>query len=330
MVVSVPRCSIPWVMSRARTDRLPKERRDQRCAAIASRQFGLISRAQALGEGLSADAIDHRLGAGRWERLLPGVFRIAGAPASWHQHLMAAILWAPRAAVSHQAAAALWELEGCPSDRVELSTVSTRKSRVPWITLHRVGTLDRADVTSLGPIPVTTPTRTLADLCGVLNPDAVERALDDALRRNLTSMPRLRWAAQRLGGRGRPGAHVLRELIGQRGGDWTPPASVLESSERRLLKQAGLPDPAPQWEVRERGRLLARVDLAYPETKVAIEADGYRFHSGRLAWHRDLARRNTLTSRGWQVLHVTWEDLTNRQDAVVSEVRAALDRGPTS
>src|SRR6266536_5422613 len=103
----------------------------------------------------------------------------------------------------------------------------------------------------------------------------------------------------------RPGAHVLRELIGQRGGDWTPQASFLESSVRRLLKQAGLPDPAPQWEVRERGRLLARVDLAYPETKVAIEADGYRFHSGRLAWHRDLARRNTLTSRGWQVLHVT-------------------------
>src|SRR6266542_5477486 len=241
MVVSVPRCSIPWVISRARTDRSPKEQRDQRCAAIASRQFGLISRAQALGEGLSADAIDHRLGAGRWERLLPGVFRIAGAPASWHQRLMAAILWAPRAAVSHQAAAALWELEGCPSDRVELSTVSTRKSRVPWITLHRVGTLDRADVTSLGPIPVTTPTRTLADLCGVLNPDAVERALDDALRRNLTSMPRLRWAAQRLSGRGRPGAHVQRELIGQRGGDWTPQASFLESSVRRLLKQAGLP-----------------------------------------------------------------------------------------
>jgi len=230
MVVSVPRCFIPWVMSRARTDRLLQERRDQRCAAIASRQFGLISRAQALGEGLSADAIDHRLGAGRWERLLPGVFRIAGAPASWHQRLMAAILWAPRAAVSHRAAAGLWELEGCPSDRVELSTVSTRKSRVPWITLHRVGTLDRADVTSLGPIPVTTPTRTLADLCGVLNPDAVERALDDALRRNLTSMPRLRWAAQRLSGRGRPGAHVLRELIGQRRGDWTPPASFLESS----------------------------------------------------------------------------------------------------
>ncbi len=148
-------------MSRPRADRSPKEQRDRGCAAIASRQFGLISRAQALGEGLSADAIDHRLAAGRLERLLPGVFRIAGAPASWHQRLMAAILWAPRAAVSHQAAAAVWELEGCPSDRVELSTMSTRKSRVPWITLHRVATLDRADVTSLGPIPVTTPTRTL-------------------------------------------------------------------------------------------------------------------------------------------------------------------------
>src|SRR5439155_15236085 len=169
-------------MSRARADRSPTEERDRGCGAIASRQFGLISRNQALAEGLSADAIDQRLAAGRWERLLPAVFRIAGAPGSWHQRLMAAILWAPSAAVSHESAAALWELEGCPSDGVELSTASTRKSSAPWIRLHRVAGLERVDVTTLGPIRVTTPTRTLADLCGVMTPDAVERALDDALR----------------------------------------------------------------------------------------------------------------------------------------------------
>jgi very-short-patch-repair endonuclease len=241
---------------------------------------------------------------------------------------MAAALWLPGAVVSHRAAAALWEFEGCAPGCVELSTRGSRTIKAKGLTLHRVAGLEPADITSVGPIPVTTPTRTIADICGLMDRDRVEPALDDALRRGLTSLPRLRWTAQRLGGRGRPGARLLADLLDERRPGWTPPASQLESRLSALLKRAGLRTPASQFEIRDQGRLLARVDFAYPDAKVAIEADGYRYHSGRVAWQRDLTRRNALTSRGWRILHVTWDDLAARPKEILAGIRAALDGKP--
>src|SRR5207247_278256 len=120
------------------------------------------------------------------------------------------------------------------------------------------------------------------------------------------------------------GAILLAELMRERQAGSTPPASILESRLRRLLTGSGLPKPTEQWEIQDRGRLVARVDFAYPEAHIAIEADGYRYHSGKVAWQRDRTRRNALTSRGWRVLHVTWDDLHDRPTNVVSDIRAAL------
>jgi len=92
----------------------------------------------------------------------------------------------------------------------------------------------------------------------------------------------------------------------------------------QLLRRAGLPRPEVQWEVRDHGRLLARVDFAYPHVKLGIEADGFRHHSGRVAWQRDRVRGNALTSRGWRILRVTWEDVTARPDELVVDVRKSL------
>jgi very-short-patch-repair endonuclease len=61
---------------------------------------------------------------------------------------------------------------------------------------------------------------------------------------------------------------------------------------------------------------------------VAIEADGYRHHSGKVAWQRDRVRRNALTIRVWRVLHVTWEDHEARPYEVVAEIRGALVKKP--
>jgi hypothetical protein len=213
---------------------------------------------------------------------------------------------------------------------VELSTTRGRRPIAEWITLHRPSRLDPPDITILGPMKVTTPTRTIADLCGVLERDRVEPALDDALRRGLTSLPRLRWTAERLGGKGRPGARLLAELLAERGHGWVPSASRFEARLSALVTRSGLPEPAIQHEIRDGGALLARVDFAYPDLKLAIEADGYRCHSGRVAWQRDLARRNTLTARGWRVLHVTWDDIRTRPDEVIANIQAGLEVSSTS
>jgi len=87
----------------------------------------------------------------------------------------------------------------------------------------------------------------------------------------------------------------------------------------RTRVAAGLPTPAIQPRI---GRY--RVDFAYPDARVAIEADGFRWHSSRQQFERDRARRNALTAMGWTVLHVTWEELSKRPGEVAAIVRATL------
>src|SRR5688572_3377980 len=86
---------------------------DEVCGRIADAQHGLITHRQAQASGLSDTSIRYRVNRGRWRRDLPGVYRIAGAPASVAQRLCAAQLWSGEgSAVSHGAAAHLWGFEG--------------------------------------------------------------------------------------------------------------------------------------------------------------------------------------------------------------------------
>jgi len=85
-----------------------------------------------------------------------------------------------------------------------------------------------------------------------------------------------------------------------------------------MLRAAGLPEPEAQYEIHAAGRLVARVDFAYPELLLAIEVDGYRWHSARHHLDRDRDRRNDLTELRWRILHITHE--------ATSGPRAASDR----
>jgi very-short-patch-repair endonuclease len=157
--------------------------------------------------------------------------------------------------------------------------------------------LAEVDVTVVDAIPVTTPARTLIDLATCVDRDALEEALDDALRRRLVSLPKLRWRMKELGAR-----KVLTRLVDERAHGVTE--SNLEIRVLRALRAAGLPKPVIQHRI---GRY--RVDLAYPDARIAIECDGYQFHSGRHAFDSDRARRNVLTAMKWTVLHATWTDV---------------------
>jgi hypothetical protein len=300
---------------------------DRRCEQLASAQHGVLSREQALACGIRKGGLHRRTRAGRWRLVLPGVYGLPGAPPGWHRELMTACLWANGAA-SHRAAAALWALDGFDPGVVEVTTARRVRNPAAPLVIHR-SLVAEVDIDRRLSIPVTTPARTLVDLGAVVGPDAVEAALDDALRSRLTSLPRLRWTLERCGGSGRRGAGVLRALLTRRTLGEIAPESPLERRTISLLEAAGLPPPARQHVIRERGRVVARVDVAYLEARLAIEVDGYRWHSGHAAWQRDLARRNALASRGWRVLHVTARSLDARPCDVVAEVeraRAILSR----
>jgi very-short-patch-repair endonuclease len=298
---------------------------DARIARLAAARHGVFTRTQALDSGAHRGIIEGRLKSSRWELLYPGVYRLAGIPESWRQRLYAARLAAGAGAVaSHRAGAALWRFPGAPEGVLEISVPIGRRVRRSGIIVHEVRGLASIDVTEIDAIPVTTATRTLIDFAGIVVPDIVEEALDDVLRRRQTSIPRLRKRIAELGRRGRSGAGVLNDLIEARREPASSSESVLETRFLRLVRRAGLPLPVSQHLVRDQGRVLARVDFAYPEALLAIEVDGYRWHSGRVPWERDLGRRNELTARGWRVIHVTSTDLERRPDQITGLIAAAL------
>ncbi|MGH2686865.1 MAG: endonuclease domain-containing protein [Actinomycetota bacterium] len=249
------------------------------------------------------------------------MYRLSGAPPSWRQSLLAACLWAGEGGTaSHRAAAALWQLEGFSPGIVEI--VTPRPLHNASVIVHR-GCLPERDVTAVGAIPTTTVVRTLIDLGTVVEADAVERALDDALRRRLVTPLRLQRRLRELGRR--QGTRALRSLLADRSPGPSQPESVLETRLWKLLRRSGLPHPVLQHEVREGGRLLARVDFAWPDRLVAVEADGYAFHGDAAAWRRDLGRRNELTARGWRVVHVTWNEVSTSPRQVVATIRRVLE-----
>lgn len=273
---------------------------------VAAQQHGAVSRAQILHLGLSASGIDSRVAAGRLRVVHPGVYVMPAAPSTWEQRLFTAWL-ASGAPASHEAAAVIWGLEGVDADEPHLIVPHSRKLRLRGVVVHRARSLERRDAVRRRGIPVTTPVRTLVDLAGSLAPDALEYALDDALRRRLVAVPGIEQRLERLDRV--HGSGTLRALVRERSGIRVS-ESALETRFRRRLRKAGLPAPIAQYEVRdERRRLLARVDFAYPAQRLAIEVDGYASHSGRRRWESDLARQNRLLLAGWRFLRFTNRDV---------------------
>jgi very-short-patch-repair endonuclease len=67
-----------------------------------------------------------------------------------------------------------------------------------------------------------------------------------------------------------------------------------------------------------------KIDVAFPKQKVAIEVDGWAFHSDPEAFAIDRKRQNAIALLGWQVLRFTWLDLTEYPQRVIAEIRRAI------
>lgn len=64
--------------------------------------------------------------------------------------------------------------------------------------------------------------------------------------------------------------------------------------------------------------------MAFPDAKVAIEVDGWAFHSDAEVFVSDRNRQNAISLLGWKVLRFTWFDLTVNPQRVLAEIKHAL------
>jgi very-short-patch-repair endonuclease len=173
----------------------------------------------------------------------------------------------------------------------------------------------------LGGVLLTSVPRTLLDLARTLPIGHAVAAADSALRQGLLTAEDL-WSAA---GRLPParGTSRVRDVVAR-----VDPcsASVLESLCRLLLEDAGLRPFETQHVVAAGGLMVGRVDFAWPDHRVAVETDGFAFHSDRTRYRSDRRRGNALALAGWTVLRFSWEDVVSRPEVVVGQVRLALGR----
>lgn len=300
-----------------------QEHTDAILNSLAGSRFGCFSREQALARGITDNELQHRRATGRLVSVYRGVYRMAGSTPSWNQRLMAASLAQKhQGVVSHRSAAKLERLIGAQERPLELIVPrSVNRARRSGLLLH-TGLLSPADVITIGPFRVTHPARTLFDLATVVDADMLEEALDDAIARAVVTLPRLRWQLGQLATSGRDGICVMRRFLGARKGRGSD--SPLETRLLRLIRDGGLPQPVQQYPISSDGRIVARVDLAYPRERIAIEADGGRFHKRPRTWQRDLAKMNALTKLSWRFLRFTWEDVHERPHEVLGTISSLL------
>ncbi|WP_147251466.1 endonuclease domain-containing protein [Blastococcus sp. TBT05-19] len=237
------------------------------------------------------------------------------------QRIRAVLLGAPDGAVvSHLTAARLWgfEVPLVPDGGPVHLTVGRyarrrhrRDRRLHFVDVPAPETRRRNGVVT------TSLSRTWIDLAAAVPPAALLAVTDQMLARGY---PQDEFAAVVRRAAGRRGVATARRVAGL--GDRLA-GSPMESVLRWSILESGLPAPVLQHVVRDGGRFLGQVDMAWPERRVIVEFDG-NVHRDRRVFVEDLRRQNGLVLAGWTVLRFTSADLLGRPAQVLATIRAAL------
>jgi len=189
--------------------------------------------------------------------------------------------------------------------------------------------MDRADITTRDRIPCTGLARTVLDLAAVVGPKRLEHTIDAVIRDRMLEWIDLYDVLVRHSRRGRDGCGRLRAILDVRYGDESVPLSSWSRMVSDLLVDWGRPKPELEYRVLARdGSFVAQVDLAYAESKLAIELDSIRWHLNHESFRRDPRRRNKLILAGWTVLNFTWADYVDEPAQLCATVSDALRDHP--
>jgi Protein of unknown function (DUF559) len=249
---------------------------------LARRQHGVVARWQLLALGFNPREIEHRLARGRLHLAMRGVYAVGWPQLTTQRRWMAAVLACGKgAALSHRSAAALWgiakEARGC----IDVSVKRRCELRRPGMRIRGRPTLRPEDIVVEDGIPVTGIAQTLVDLASELDEIAVERAVNEADKRNLIDPETLRGRLDAYAGQ--PGAPALRQLLDKR--TFRLSDSDLEVLFRPIAASAGLPPPLTKEKVNG-----WEVDFYWPGLGLIVETDGLRYHRTASTQSRDARR----------------------------------------
>jgi hypothetical protein len=292
---------------------------DKFIAAMATRQHGVVSRAQLLEAGLSGSMVESRRRRGLLIGVRRGVYAVGHSALTERGRWMAAVLTTGSGAVlSHRSAAKNWDLPGGHEPEFELTATTTwRSPRGVRVYRNRISA-DEIEVRE--GIPTTSVTRTILDLAAVAAFGDVRRTFHEAERRGLTSVRSLPDLVARYPRR--PGLPAIARLLAAAGAAGVT-RSELEDRFREFLERQGLPRPELNALVEAGGRRF-ELDCVWRRAGVAVELDGRAAHGTDRAFEADRGRDRCLSAHGWRVLRVTWRALHEEPELLETELRSVL------
>lgn len=292
---------------------------------LISAQHWAFSASQWLEAGGTRRSLRSRIRAGRVEPVFPDVYRLAGSPDTYLQRLSAAVLYAgPLSAAWGPSAATLWEVAGYREPGpIEVATEHWKRPRED-IGIHRMTQLFAGEIRTRAGIRVVSPEWTVLGIAHRYGEAKARTALNDFLRRRLTTMDRCTEFIDEVRRSGRNGIAAYRRLVDRLGPDYKAFGSGFEESVFILLDEAGLTPPSRQHHVLVNG-LSFYIDMAYPRRMVGVEALEYEPHLNPHLWDRDQWRHNQLSSVGWRIIYVTPNRHRTDPNGIVAEVHGTLE-----
>jgi uncharacterized protein DUF559 len=250
----------------------------------------VLTRVDLLELGFSPESIKHRIERGRLHPVTRGVYAVGRPQLTREGRWMAAVLaCGAGAALSHGSAAALWRIGKQRGSSVDVVIRRRSDLRRPGLCVRARPRLSEDDFTERHGIPVTTPVRTLIDLATELTPKRLERAVNEADKRDRIDPESLREALD--GYAGQPGVRALRTLLDRQ--TFRLSDTELEVLFRPIAAGAGLPTPLTKEMVNG-----FEVDFYWPDRGLVVETDGWRYHRTASAQTRDALRDQIHTAAG--------------------------------
>lgn len=248
-------------------------------------QAGVVSDAQAVAHGVAGRTLRRKVADGEWSRPAPGVLLIGGHRLTDEARARAAWLWGGPTSLLSGSAAAFWlgYLARLPAEVRLTVPPETRRKTPPGVRMRRraIDSCDRVVVRGVG---VTAGPLTVLETAAEIRDGA--SFLDRALQRHVRFGDVHRAYCRSVSARGMARAGKLMIAAADRAD------SGLVRRLAAALRAGGLSDglvlgePFGPWEI----------DLAYPAVRLAIEVDGWAWHSDTTRFRNDRRKGNALVT----------------------------------
>lgn len=274
---------------------------------LIRQQDSVVSRAQALGAGLSRHALSYRLrDGGTWRVMLPGVYlALPGVPTHAQRETGAILYCGPQALITGAAALRFYEIRHLPgqdSDTVDvLIPARFKRASAGFVRVHRTWHMPPLWVQGPSARRYVYPARAVVDTARWLTDLRAVRALvGDAVQNRHCAVAQL---ADELRVGGTPNGALLRKVIVEVADGVR---SAPEAELRDLIIKARMPMPLfnPRLYL-PNGTFIACPDAWWPEAGVAIEIDSRQWHLAPDDWERTMTRHSDLGQYGIVTLHAT-------------------------